>query len=651
MAAETKTSPASRYYPFDKSSQQIQMTNKTNSFQTLEPDVGQHLLDLIQSIFQIVVASKDIDQSAELNKMISKLETFQGMRQVLNDIRDISCEMSCNLLAAGSGNVEKTRTAVLERLRSYSWSAKVVIAIAAFASSIGELSMLVKHRDDEPMAKFLVNILKGYSPKLDLNALAEAKLIEGMLEVVRTNLDFSNRLKQESMKEAMLELYLNATKNIFDIVLQISTVLSKREDVHVELKSLSTQLTEINIQLQQNMKYVGAERISPNLYEEVSEISTSELIAKIKKYIEVQDSEKLRNKHVLFLISDLNISIEEIKVLERLYQKNEGKYEIVWLPIVGSLAYDEKAAARFWELRQMTKWIAVEPSRIEEEVIPYIKRDWHFIKEAIAVSVNEVGKITCLNALPMLWTWGNRAFPFTDKITLWNELDERNGWTWRLDLLFDQLTLPGDSGIDIQSWTKSEGTLVCLFGGGDKSWNQEFIQKVKYAARSAGVTLKLVYLGVGKNKGKGLTRNQLGRDVLVIQSESQWQFWSRLESILYAKIRLGKKDEVMQEALKVVGYGGNGEEWAMFSMGEGAMVTTSGKTALTIMEDYQMWRSDMIGVRFLEGIKKYKELITRDVHSCINLHLPVMGQIPGIMICPECSKVMDVFYTYRCCPE
>lgn len=397
--------------------------------------------------------------------------------------------------------------------------------------------------------------------------------------------------------------------------------------------------------------------------------------------VQVQDSEKVRNKHVLFLISDLNISIEEIKVLERFYEKNEGKYEIVWLPIVGSSAYDEKAAARFWELRQMTKWIGVEPSRIEEEVIQYIKRDWHFIKEAIAVSVNEVEEITCLNALPMLWTWGNRAFPFTDKMEVWNKMDERNGWTWSLDLLFDQLILPGDSYIVIQSWvffffciiskflylflvqflgclmatlihqTKSKGTLVCLFGGGDISWNQEFIQKVKFAANNAGVILKLVYLGEGKKKGKGLTRNQLGRDILVIQSESQWQFWSRLESILYAKIRLGRKDEVMQEALKVVGYGGNGEAWAMFSMGQGAMVTTSGKTALNIMEHYQIWKSDMIGVRFLEGIKKYKELIIRDVHSCINLHLPVMGQIPGIMICPECSKVMDVFYTYRCCPE
>ncbi|KAB2085601.1 hypothetical protein ES319_A05G409300v1 [Gossypium barbadense] len=648
MAAEAKTSHPSRYYSFDKLSQQTQMTNKTNSLQTLEPDVRRHLLDLVESIFKFVVDSKDTDQSAELDNMISSLERIQGMRQVLNDIRDISCEMSCNLLAAGSGNLEKTRTAVLERLRSYSWSAKVVIAIAAFASSIGELSMLVKHRDDDLMAKLLVKILKGHSPKLDLNALAEAGLTDGMLEVVRTNLKFSDSLKvQESMKEAMLEFYLNATKNIFDIVLQISAVLSKREDVHVELKSFSAQLRDISIQLQDNMKYIGAEKISPLEYEEVSEISTSELIAKIKKCIEVQDSEKLRNKHVLFLISDLNISIEEIKVLERLYEENEGKYEIVWLPIVGSLAYDDKAEARFLELRQMMKWIAVFPPRIKE-VIQYIKRDWHFIKEAIAVSVTEGGEITCLNALPMLWTWGKRAFPFTDEE--WKKLDERK--TWTLDSLFDQLILPGDSGIDIESWTKSEATLVCLFGGGDISWNQEFIQKVNNAAQSAGVFLKLVYLGVGKNKGKGLTRNQLGRDILVIQSESQWQFWSRLESILYAKIRFGKKDEVMQEALKVVGYGGNGEEWAMFSMGQGAMVTTSGKTALTIMEHYQqMERSGMIGVHFLEGIKKYKKLITRDVHSCINLHLPAMGQIPGIMICPECSKVMDVFYTYRCCPE
>lgn len=127
--------------------------------------------------------------------------------------------------------MEKTRTAVLQRLSNYSCSAKVVIAIAAFASCIVELSMLVKHRDDDPMARFLVNILKGHSPTLDLKALAEAGLIKGLVEVVRTNLAFSNLLKQESasMKEAMVEFLLNATNNILGIVLQISTVLSKRE--------------------------------------------------------------------------------------------------------------------------------------------------------------------------------------------------------------------------------------------------------------------------------------------------------------------------------------------------------------------------------------------------------------------------------------
>ncbi|KAE8716991.1 hypothetical protein F3Y22_tig00110076pilonHSYRG00113 [Hibiscus syriacus] len=300
----------------------------------------------------------------------------------------------------------------------------------------------------------------------------------------------------------------------------------------------------------------------------------------------------------------------------------------------------------------MMKWIAVEPSKIESQVVECIKKDWKFIKHAIAVSVNQRGEITCLNALPMLWTWGNSAFPFTER-NLWNKIDEQNGW--RLDQLFHELMLPDD--IDIQSWTKCEGTFVCLFGGGDMSWIQAFTENLKYAAHTAGVSLKLVYLGVGKSKGKGLTRTELGRGIHVIESESQWHFWTRLESILYTKIKLGKtvniskKDPVMIEALKMVGYGGNGEAWAMFSMGTRAMVTTCGKTALSIMENYQKWIKENVGNRFFKGIVEYNELIMRDVHSCININLPVMGEIPGIMMCPECSKVMDMFYSYRCCPE
>ena len=49
-------------------------------------------------------------------------------------------------------------------------------------------------------------------------------------------------------------------------------------------------------------------------------------------------SKVLRRKHVLLLISDLDISTEEIVILDNLYRdakrRVELSYEIVWIPVV-----------------------------------------------------------------------------------------------------------------------------------------------------------------------------------------------------------------------------------------------------------------------------------------------------------------------------
>ncbi|XP_022743599.1 protein SIEVE ELEMENT OCCLUSION A-like [Durio zibethinus] len=625
----------------------------------------QLIADLIESIFRnataaaaaaAAAAAMDSDQYAKLNEKISSLVSVDyHMRQALDDIRSIACEMSCNVSAV---NVDATTTALLRRLENYSWNAKVVLAMAAFASSIGELSMVVKHRNTDPVAKS-VEILKGHSPALDFTVLES--LFRAIMEVVKTNLAFLNpnisKIPKESpsMVDAM-PYFPIATNKILRIVIQVVSILNKPQ-VNIDLiRQLAAEVGDINTILQQKLLVCQREagdaaKAKPYQYEDfpkpIAKLRISEAIDKIWSYMKSEVPENMRNRHVLLLISDLDISIEEIKVLNWLYQKNDQMYAIVWLPIVNLSTYDTE---RFKELKQLMKWSVVEPSRIELDVVEFIKKEWSFIKKTIAVSVNPGGEVTCQNALPMLWTWGNLAFPFTDKTEqeLWNKIDEQNGWS--LDLLLNEHIVP-----EIRSWIESRSTFVCLFGGGDMSWIQEFTEKVKYAAYAAGVSLKLVY--VGKNKGKGLARNELSREIKVIESEFQWQFWTRLESILYAKIRHGKTvttyktDRVMQEALKVVGYGGSDEAWAMFSMGPGAMVTTNGEMALTIMSNYQNWRQDTTGLRFLEGIKSYKDAISLNVHGCINVHLPVLGQIPGTMICPECSKTMEMFYTYRCCAE
>ena len=175
------------------------------------------------------------------------------------------------------------------------------------------------------------------------------------------------------------------------------------------------------------------------------------------------------------------------------------------------------------------------------------------------------------------------------------------------------------------------------------------------ATNAAGVCApKLVY--VGKNKSKGLATYELGPGIYVLDCEYRWLFWTRLESILYAKFRQGKSsktDGVMREALKVLGYAGNGETWAMFSMGPSPMVTTNGEMALTIMSNYRDWKINTTysAACFFEGLKDYYTKIQSwnvHHHGCINVSLPVVGRMPGTATCPECCKEMEICYTYRC---
>jgi hypothetical protein len=144
---------------------------------------------------------------------------------------------------------------------------------------------------------------------------------------------------------------------------------------------------------------------------------------------------------VLLLISDLDISHDEILILSHMTQKSqrpaEAQYEVIWLPILDRLTVSNKAnTAKFEHLQSMMPWYTVlDPWIIESAVIKYIKEVWHFAKMSILVSLDQQGRVVSQNALHMLWIWGNSAFPF-------NSEKEEALWkseTWRIELLVDAI--------------------------------------------------------------------------------------------------------------------------------------------------------------------------------------------------------------------
>nr|GMD63509.1 protein SIEVE ELEMENT OCCLUSION B-like [Ipomoea batatas] len=94
--------------------------------------------------------------------------------------------------------------------------------------------------------------------------------------------------------------------------------------------------------------------------------------------------EVLRRKIVLLLLSDLDVSHEELLVLSHIYMESRARpelqYEIVWLPIIerAAVEWNEEREEKFKELQAMMPWYTLHhPSLLEPAVIKFFKEKMH----------------------------------------------------------------------------------------------------------------------------------------------------------------------------------------------------------------------------------------------------------------------------------
>ncbi len=132
----------------------------------------------------------------------------------------------------------------------------------------------------------------------------------------------------------------------------------------------------------------------------------------------------LKKRNVLFFISGLDITIDEISIIKPIYEgiKKEDQYKIVWIPIVEQ--WTDELRKKFDFLRSKMPWYIVQYfSPIVG--IKFIKEEWNFKNKPIVVVMNRQGKVEHPNALHMIRVWGMKAFPFTTTVeeSLTNRVD------------------------------------------------------------------------------------------------------------------------------------------------------------------------------------------------------------------------------------
>ncbi|KAK0574586.1 hypothetical protein LWI29_025850 [Acer saccharum] len=659
------------------------------------------LLYIIEDIFKrsapgipgFSLGTKDA-QSDVLDDKAFQSGFFDMLDLLSFTINKVSCEISCK--CSGGGDAHATTLGIFNLLGSYAWDAKVVLAMAAFALNYGEFWVVAQLYPTNPLAKS-VALLKQLPEILEradtLKSRFEAlsNLIKAMLEVAKCIVEFKE-LPSHYISPDIPEM-VTATAHIPTAVYwtirsivacsaQIMGLIGMGHEYVVstseswELSSLAHKVNSIHTHLknQLNLCYkIIDEKMHIEAYQALVRLMETPHIDNMKvlrALIYAKDDqlpliegstrrraglELLRRKNVLLLISDLDVSHDELFILEQMYQESrqhstrtESQYEVVWMPVLDRTAsWTEEKQKRFEDLQGTMSWYSIHhPSMVDPAVLRYVKEFWHFKKKPILVVLDLQGRVVNTNALHMMWIWGSLAFPFTSsrEEALWREE------SWRLELLADSVD-PA-----IPTWM-SEGKYICLYGGEDIEWIRKFTTTAQAMARAAGIPWEMLY--VGKSNPKEKVRRNMA--TIVVENLSHtlqdipliWFFWVRLESMWHSKMKHGKSaenDPIMQEIVTMLSFDGSDQGWAVICRGS-EMAKAKGETILKCFGDYELWKSNAKQKGPIPAINDYlRELYSP--HHCNRLILPgTTGSIPERIVCAECGQPMEKFIMYRCCTD
>ncbi|OAY25625.1 protein SIEVE ELEMENT OCCLUSION B [Manihot esculenta] len=599
---------------------------------------------------------------------------------------------------AGVVDAHATTMSILNMLSSYSWEAKLVITLAAFATNYGEFWLVAQNYTSNQLAKS-VAILKQLPDILEHSSTLKPRfdavknLIKVMLDIARCIVEFKELPSQyismdvTALSTAIAHIPITVYWTIRSVVAcatQIIGLIGQGQEYIAstteawELSSLAHKLSNMHTHLATQLgicyKHID-EKKQLETYQNLLhlfEMTHIDNMRILKALIYAKDDllplvegttkrrvniEVLRRKYVLLLISDLDIPQQEISILEQIYNesrlhptKQESQYEIVWLPIVDptSLRNDENMQRKFESLQAGMTWYSVHhPSLIDRAVAKFVKQEWHFGKKPILVVLDPQGRVACPNALHMMWIWGSLAFPFTTmrEETLWKEE------SWRLELLVD--------GIDpiIHDWM-TEGRYICLYGGEDMDWIRKFTSTARAVAQATGIPLGMVY--VGNSNPKDRVRKNIATIIVEKLSHywqdptSIWYFWVRIESMWRSKNQLGKtpeNDPIMKEIMTMLSFDSSHSGWALFTRGSDEMVKAKGAPFLTCLSNFSSWKDEIEKKGFMPTLRdQLKDLHTE--HHCNRLVLPgAAGMIPERIICSDCGRTMERFIMYQCCDE
>ncbi|KAG6594041.1 Protein SIEVE ELEMENT OCCLUSION B, partial [Cucurbita argyrosperma subsp. sororia] len=570
-------------------------------------------------------------------------------------LHKVSSQLSCK--APGIEQAHKTTLDILDILVSYSWEAKAVLTLTAFATEYGDIWHLNHYSSLDPLAKSLSMIKRVPLLKKQLEGMkyrqvlvSPNSLIYSCLRAMKYITQLKNFAKYDvdelpELSSVLRQIPFFSYWIIHIIVatrIEISSYLNETEGQSQRyLNDLTEKINHLLCTIEHHLNVIREQQEWIDLYRWlVGHIHNSPtritlVLAKLiegkveaKPFIDgstrlqVSVEDALRDKNVILLISGLDISDDDIRAVDLVYNevRKEDKYKIVWIPVIPEYFREEEARKKYEYLSSLMKWYIVPYTR-KIAGWRYLEENWQFRQDPLVVVMNSQSRVEFRNAIHLIRVWGAEAIPFTMDRTL--ALLKKN---WPEFTLLKFIEEPR-----LRSWVNQDRTII-FYGGKDPNWIQQFEEKV--------VEIK----NDPYTKEKGYTFEIVEVNDFTLTPRfwiTQWGYF-----IIKSQLTNSSETETTEDILRLISYKDeNG--WAVLTVGSAPLVVGRGNLILGVLKDFNKWKTTLTA--FHDVFKEKFGLQSLLNRPCERITLPQFsGWIPTEVNCPECPFVMEIGISFKC---
>ncbi|MED6158358.1 hypothetical protein PIB30_032113 [Stylosanthes scabra] len=615
---------------------------------------------LYNVVTNIVKSSTHIGDSLDLKRgkpieLVEDKVPDNGFIPSYSTLKEIACQMTCKPFNAA--NAHESVVGILEKLKSYSWDAKAVIALTAFALDYGEtwrLSLTKASKENALELHVFRFAEEEKPPSQQQNADLIATLVDRTIQLIDGIIWLERKIADTTYGPKEVPTLYKTPRDLYTYWAILALLASATQMTGLDWNIKSEVVGRLKIvltQLQADHEKIEAEmRDHEDLIWRfkalqsptgIVELLRALIFPKDTKQLDIIDNstqllvdlEVLKTKNLLLFISGLDNIEDEIWALKPIYEsfrkdKDKQDYNILWVPVVEKWNKEEKE--KYEHMNSLMPWYVVEYFSLVKGFKP-LQEVWNYQGKPIVVVADARGEVKNKNALHMIFVWGIKAFPFREgddeALSLhWN-------WFWTELIKISP---------EIEQWLARENKYVFVYGGTDIKWTQTFGSLLDSIKRDP----------ILKQTDTFIEQFNISK----IDPKTESKFWVNITNSFLSKIQKNnfQLDSVLKEIQTLLSLK-NEKGWAILSKGENVLVLGYNELMMNVLEGFEFWKNNVLELQGFDiAFKDYYDQVSSSVPlHCLHFELNnIRSGVPMTIYCPEqsCGMKMEIeSVNYKCC--